>query len=180
MVAFYRTGSCQCGAVSIGIDMKPFLAYNCHCSHCRGFASKYLSTPAPYHGGGDVWKWNVALQGQDNITYERSTALGGLFAMSRGRCSNCHQTIWESGERAILPFAMVMAEPLLKLEPDTDIFYDSGLKGKPTGKTVVRTDWGSLLFEIYLIVFVAIPMLPWSVFKRLTRRNTLGRDRKQN
>lgn len=179
MVA-YRSGTCQCGAVSIAIDIKPFLTYNCHCSHCRGFASKYhQSKPAKYHGGAAVWKWNVALQGQENISYEKSSSLGGLFAMSRGRCSKCHQPIWESGERAILPFAMVMTEPLLKLQPNTDIFYNSGLQEKPTGKTVVKSDLGSLLYEIYLIVFVAIPLIPWSIFKRLLRRDASGQEQKQ-
>ena len=173
-----HSGSCSCGAVSIALDMKPFLAYNCHCSHCRGFGSKYKTQPVPYHGGGAVWKWNVALQGQDQIEYERSTSLGGLFAMSRGRCKKCHDPIWESGERAILPFAMVMSEPLLPFQPDTDIFYNSGYQKGPTGKTVIKSDLGSLLYEIYLIVFVAIPMLPWSLFKRLGRKkNVLGKQK---
>lgn len=170
MVAF-SSGTCQCGAVSLAIDIKPFLTYNCHCSHCREFASRYRSEPVPFHGGGAVWKWNVALRkGHDHLEYERSCALGGLFAMSRGRCRTCHQPIWEKGERFILPFAMVMAQPLLpELEPDTDLFYNSGLQQGPTGSTVIRSDGGSLLYELYVIVCVAIPSLPWSIFQRLTR-----------
>ncbi|CAJ1970093.1 unnamed protein product [Cylindrotheca closterium] len=177
----YRSGRCKCGNVSIAIDMKPFLAYNCHCSHCRGFASKYQSKPARYSGGGAVWKWNVTIQGSENIDYERSTSLGGLFAMSRGRCSQCHQTIWESGERVIFPFAMVMAEPLLGLKPDTEIFYNSGYKDwkASPNNMVVHSDIGSLMYEIYLIVFVAIPMIPWSLFKRMMRGDPFANDVKQ-
>jgi hypothetical protein len=164
------TGSCRCGAVSLSIDMKPFLTYNCHCSHCRAFASKFEGRELPYHGGAAVWKWNVAIRGDDKIEYEQTSSLGGLFSMSRGRCSNCHQPIWESGERAILPLAMVMAEPFLPgIKPNVDLFYDSGAKIRPTASRVLYTDLGSLLYEIYLVLFVAIPMLPWSLFKRLTR-----------
>ena len=168
MAAYYSSGTCHCGAVSIAIDMKPFLTYNCHCSHCRAFASRYGSEPVPFHGGGAVWKWNVAfLPGHDNnkdddalMEYERSTSLGGLFGMSRGRCRICHQPIWERGERAIFPFAMVMTAPLLpELHPDTDIYYDSGLQQGPTTSTVIRSDLGSLLYELYLIVVVAIPRI---------------------
>ncbi|CAB9521450.1 expressed unknown protein [Seminavis robusta] len=170
MVA-HSSGKCRCGSVSIAIDTKPFLTYNCHCSHCRAFASRHRSEPAAYHGGGAVFKWNVALEGEENIEYEQSTSLGGLLAMSRGRCSKCHECIWESGERAMLPVAMVMTELLPNLNPDTDIFYDSGLKGGPTTSTVIRSDLGSLFYEIIVILFMAVPTIPWTVLKRLTRRN---------
>jgi hypothetical protein len=122
-----------------------------------------------------VWTWNVAIAGHENVEYERSCALGGLFAMSRGRCRTCHEPIWEKGERAILPFAMVMTEPLLpELKPNTDIFYDSGLQQGPTAPTVIRTDFGSLLYELYVIVFVAIPWLPWSILQRFIRGQNKG------
>jgi hypothetical protein len=171
----YSSGKCHCGAVSIAIDMRPFLTYNCHCSHCRDFASRYRPEPVPFHGGGAVWKWNVDIKTttDDVMEYERSYALGGLFAMSRGRCRICHQPIWEKGERAILPLAMVMTHPLLpELHPDTDIFYNSGLQQGPTpgSTTILRSDWGSLLYELFVIVFVAIPLLPYSIFQRLTRQ----------
>ena len=107
------------------------------------------------------------------MEYERSSALGGIVAMSRGRCKKCHQTIWESGERAFLPVAMVMAEPLLpEVKPNVDIYYDSGLKGGPTGARVLHSDLGSLLYEIYVIAFIAIPMIPWSIIKRLMRSSS--------
>ena len=163
----FASGQCQCGQVKISIDTQPFLSYNCHCSHCRGFASKHAPEPAAYHGGGAVWKWNVKVDG--DMDYEPSTSLGGLFAMERGRCSSCKQPVWESGERLILPFAMVMSKPVLDFEPDTDIFYDSGLKGGTTGDVVIRSDLGSLLYEVYLIAFKAIPLIPWSLYKRVTR-----------
>jgi hypothetical protein len=65
---------------------------------------------------------------------------------------------------------MVMTEPLLPgIIPDVDIFYDSGAKIMPTTPKVIYTDLGSLLYEIYIIAVVAIPLLPWSIFKRFTR-----------
>jgi len=179
----YSSGQCRCGAVSIAIDMKPFLNYNCHCSHCRGFASRCQpqrdDTDATddkegvlYHGGGAVWKWNVQfLNGSDNnIEYEGSSSLGGLFAMQRGKCRICRQAIWESGQRLIFPLAMVMAAPLLPgICPDTDIFYDSGYQKGTTGTKVLQTDLGSLTYEIFLLVVKAIPSIPWSLYKRFTR-----------
>ena len=117
-----------------------------------------------------MWKWNVAIQGEEHIEYEQSTSLGGLFAMSRGRCAKCHSCVVEKGKRLIIPFCMVMGEPLLPgIKPEVDIFYNSGYKKGPTGSKVIYSDLGSLLYEISLIVFVAIPLIPWSVFKRLTR-----------
>ena len=176
MSSFYAQGTCSCGACSLAVDMKPFLLYNCHCSHCRRFASSCHhengkpNPKAPYHGGGAVFKWNVAIRGQEHIEYEQSSSLGGLFAMSRGRCRKCKEGIWESGERAVLPFAMVMGKPLLKnLEPNVDIYYDSGYKRGPTLETVLYSDLGSLLYELVIIVFVAIPCIPWSLYKRMVR-----------
>ena len=173
--SFYAHGTCSCGAISLGIDMKPFLLYNCHCSHCRRFASSCqhdgkTNSNAPYHGGGAVFKWNVAIRGKEHIEYEQSSSLGGLFAMSRGRCRKCKEGIWESGERAVLPFAMVMGKPLLaNLEPNVDMYYDSGFRRGPTTKKVLYSDLGSLLYELAIIVFVAIPCISWSLYKRMMR-----------
>jgi hypothetical protein len=125
---------------------------------------------APYHTGGAVFKWNVSINGKENIEYEHSSSLGGLFAMSRGRCQKCKEGIWESGKRVVLPFAMVMGKPLLKeLEPNIDIYYDSGYKQGPTTSKVLHSDLGSLLYEIVIIFFVAVPAIPWSIFRRMMR-----------
>lgn len=132
----FSAGTCPCGAVSVAIDLKPFFTYNCHCSNCRAYASRFQPEPLPFNGGAVVWKWNVTLYGTENIEYESSAAVGGLFAMSRGRCSKCHQPVWESGSRVLFPFAMVSTTPVLKLKPNTDIFYDLGLKGTSTCPTV--------------------------------------------
>ena len=167
VVAPYRSGSCQCGAVSIAIDMPPFVAYNCHCSHCRAFANRHQRQVVSYHGAGAVWKWNVALRGR--IEYEHTTTLGGIFALSRGRCQKCKNPVYESGGRALFPLAMVAAEPVLQLQPDTDIYYDSGFQQGYTGKRVLHTDLGSLLYEVFVVVCVAIPLLPWSIWKRIFR-----------
>jgi len=71
----------------------------------------------------------------------------------------------------VFPFAIVMTEPLLKgLKPDVDMYYDSGLKGGPTTPKVLYSDMGSVLYEIGLIVFIAVPFIPWSLYKRLTRK----------
>lgn len=170
-MAPYSSGSCQCGLVSMSIDVKPFLSYACHCSHCRGFASRYLHDACSYHSGAAVWKWNVFIKGNEHIDYEHSSSLGGLFAMSRGRCSKCKQPIWESGKRVIFPFAMVMGESLLpNLKPEVDIYYDSGHQRGAITSKVLSSDLGSLAYEIYIILFVAIPEIPWSIFKRLTRK----------
>ncbi|KAL3922649.1 MAG: hypothetical protein SGILL_002093 [Bacillariaceae sp.] len=182
--SFYSHGKCQCGAISLGIDTKPLFTYNCHCSHCRGFSSRCRAhsndtakdgdtkQASSYHSAAAVWKWNVAIQGHEHIEYEKSKSLGGLFSMARGRCRKCHEAIWESGERAVLPFAMVMGKPLLKnIEPEVDIYYDSGYQLGPTTSKVIKSDVGSLCYELFLIIFVAIPLIPWSIFKRMMRSN---------
>ena len=56
-MAPYSSGKCKCGAVSLAIDMKPALTYNCHCSHCQKFANKHLEKPVPYSGGAAMFKW---------------------------------------------------------------------------------------------------------------------------
>lgn len=168
-MAPYSSGTCSCGAVKLAIDIMPLLSYSCHCSRCRKFINRYLSKPVAYSGGAAVFQWNVAIEGEEDISYEQSSALGGLFAMSRGRCSKCHQIVWESGENLIMPFAMVMTTVLPDLKPTADIFYGSGKKEGPTAPLVFHSDLGSLAFEIFMIIFVAIPMIPWSLCARLMR-----------
>lgn len=196
-------GSCQCGRVRVGILSEPFLKYNCHCSHCRAFASKYNDTiiaddgtdkssmnhnptngGAPYHSGVFVWRWSVVLleeedeRGRDEaIEYEYSSSLGGLFGLARGRCSNCKQPIWERGRILAAPYAMVMVPPLRNVVPDTNIFYNSGYQKDTTAgvRRTIYTDFGSWMFEIWIVLSVAIPQLPSSIFEYLISKKNLPR-----
>jgi hypothetical protein len=163
-------GSCSCGKVKIGVDIDPFLNYKCHCSHCRSFASRG-STKALYHSGGAVWRWNAYLDDEENVMeYDETRALGGLFAMSRGRCSNCKDPIIENCHRLVAPFVMVPTNTLVGLShPDTNIFYNSGLKQGTHGLRTIYTDFGSLMYEIWIILIVAIPSIPKSIIARLRR-----------
>jgi len=169
----YAVGTCSCGAVSLAVDVKPLMSYNCHCSNCRAYVSKYRENPVPCHAAGAFFKWNVSLKqdSEQHMEYEHTSALFGLFAMSRGRCKHCKQPIWESGERLVVPFAMVSGTPLLKnIEPTTNLFYNSGPQQGPTeGLKTLYTDLGSLLYELYYIASRAIPLLPWSIYKRMAR-----------
>lgn len=156
-----HTGSCGCGAVTIGLDTDPFLNYNCHCSHCRSFAN------SSFQSGAAAWRWNVKTTGM--IHYDRTTALFGLFGMSRGRCANCREPVVEWCERFVWPFVMVVSKPLKLAPPNVNLFYDSGLKEGTKDLLTIRSDLGSLLYEVLIIVVVAIPSLPRSLYARLTR-----------
>ena len=164
-------GRCNCGAVRIGILTDPIMAYSCHCSHCRAFGSKYANEPIVCYPAAFVWKWSVRIMDGD-IEYESSTGVGGLFSLQRGRCVSCKQPIWERGGRLAVPYAMVSIPPLQGLQPDTNIYYDSGLKQGTRGmKTTIYSDTGSLLYEIWLVVTIAIPQLPaliWTLWKNRT------------
>mmetsp|Transcript_14314 Transcript_14314/g.23670 ORF Transcript_14314/g.23670 Transcript_14314/m.23670 type:complete len:171 (-) Transcript_14314:151-663(-) len=160
-------GACKCGAVKVGILTEPFMKYNCHCSHCRSFASKYEKEVKAYHPAMIVWRWSVKVEG--DIDYEQSVALGGLFALKRGRCANCKQPVWEKGERLAAPYAMVMA-PALDMTPDTNIYYDSGYKKGPNDmKVTIYSDFGSLMYEMWILVTVALPLFPASILALLKK-----------
>lgn len=71
--------------------------------------------------------------------------------------------MWEKGERFAVPYAMVMAPPL-DIVPDTNIYYDSGNKKVPDGMRVtICSDVGSLVYELWVILTVAIPLIPASI-----------------
>jgi hypothetical protein len=160
-------GKCTCGAVQVGILTEPIMKYNCHCSHCRRFASRYEDEkePAAYYTSAFVWRWSVRVEG--DVEFEQSTGVGAarLFGLQRGRCASCKQPVWEKGTRLALLYAMVAIPPLQGLEPDTNIYYDSGLKQGTLGlKTTIYSDLGSLLYEVGLVLMVSIRMLPTSIF----------------
>lgn len=157
-------GTCKCGAVKVGILTDPIMKHNCHCSHCRRFASKFENEPVSSFPGVFVWRWSVQVEGE--IAYEPSTGAGGLVAFSRGRCASCKQPVWERGGRFAAPFATVSIPPLTGIETDANIYYDSGLKqGTTLGmKTNINSDFGSLLYVVWRVLTVAIPLLPASIF----------------
>jgi hypothetical protein len=164
-------GACRCGKVRIGIDIDPFLIYNCHCSRCRAFAS-HEKDPALFHAGAAVWRWNVHVDSDDDdlLKYERTSANGGLFAMSRGRCRECNDPMVEYCHRLVAPFVMVACDPFKDLpSPDTNIFYNSGYQKGTGGLRTIHTDLGSLFYEVWIILIVAIPSIPRSIWSRLTR-----------
>lgn len=166
-------GACRCGKVRIGIDIDPFLIYNCHCSHCRAFAS-HGGDPALFHAGAAVWRWNVQVDSdEDNILeYEQTSANVGLFSMSRGRCRDCKDPMIEYCHRMVAPFVMVAHSPLPGLPPpDTNIFYNSGHRKGTGDLRTIHSDFGSLLYEVWIILIVAIPSIPRSIWSRFTRSN---------
>jgi hypothetical protein len=196
-------GMCHCGKVRVEILSEPFLKYNCHCSHCRAFASKYESPSSssscsaaddagcggnshhhdaglglPYHPGVFVWRWSVVVEEEvrgQSIEYEYSSSLGGLFGLARGRCRSCKQPVWERGRRLAAPYAMVMAPPLRHVVPDTNIFYNSGLQlGTGGASTTIYTDLGSWLYEIWVVLTVAVPQIPSSLFDFLFAERVLA------
>ena len=63
-----------------------------------------------------------------------------------------------------LPFSMVVANPL-KIQPDINLYYESGWKKGPEDMRVtIRSDMGSFLYELWAILIVAIPQLPFSLW----------------
>jgi len=149
-------GTCPCGAVRMGLLSSPIMKYLCHCSHCRKFSGQ------PYQACVAVFRWSINVEGP--IEYVKTVGGGGLFSLDRGRCSNCKAPIVEYGGRCALPYAMCAAEPL-GIEPDINFYYDSGLKQGPEDlRVTIRTDFGSFMYEIWLILTVAIPSLPMSLW----------------
>ena len=168
-----HAGNCSCGLVQVELLTDPVMNYFCHCSHCRKFASEYEKEPRSYLAACAVWRWTVNVQG--TVEYTPSVGAWGLFSLKRGRCVQCKDPVWERGGRLAYPFRMVAAQPL-GLEPDVNLYYDSGFKDGPTHVRTIQSDWGSLLYEIWLIVTVGIPRLPWSLGAAI--RNKLSRKDK--
>lgn len=156
-------------------DGTPFLVYRCHCSHCRNFASRYATRPVPFHAAAAVWRWNAAVAPPEKIEYEDTTSCFGLLGLSRGRCVQCHHPVWERGTRLMMPYTMVAAD-ILGLEPNTNLFYNSGpcqqqehSTSNASKWTTIHTDIGSLCYEIAMICCVALPRLPWSLYRYYCR-----------
>lgn len=167
-------GTCSCGKVKVGILTEPLLSYNCHCSHCRAFASRYHGEEQPYQSAVMVWRWSVRTHG--TILYEPSTGVGGLFAMQRGRCASCLDPVWEKGERFAAPYAMVMTKTLVNVVPDTNIYYNSGFQKGPTDvKVTIYSDLGSLLYEVWTVLTSGMWYLPASIVA-LIRANEFKND----
>jgi len=154
-------GRCSCGSVRLSIDVDPIMTYNCHCSRCRSFAN------ADFHQGAAVWSWNAQVEG--DLEYKNTTSLFGLFAMSRGSCAKCKDPMYEACHRLIAPYAMVSSKPF-GFKANSNLFYDSGKQLGTQGLRTVRSDIGSLLFEILMIIFVAIPSIPRSLIARMNRK----------
>jgi hypothetical protein len=181
-------GACSCGAVEIAIDTTPFLLYRCHCSHCRAFATlpsqgnpdgNATRGVAPYHTAGAVFRWNVDVtKGQDMLDYASTVDFTGMLGMSRGRCRQCHSPMVEWCHRLAIAFCMVPLQPLRpKLEPDTNLFFDSGFQKETLGLRTIHSDWASLLYEVWLILTVAIPSLPRSLWERFSRSAAVSKDK---
>jgi hypothetical protein len=155
-------GSCQCGSVKIGLLTDPAIKYNCHCSHCRKFASAYSKEEQPYQAACAVWSWTVCVEGDLDYTY--TVGCKGLFSLARGRCAKCKDPMVERGGRAAIAFSMVVAKPL-KIQPDLNLYYDSGWKQGPNNLSVtIYSDLGSFLYEMWLILIHAIPQIPYSLY----------------
>jgi hypothetical protein len=134
--------TCSCGAVTIRTYTTSMLTFNCHCSHCRA------STGAPYCESSMFWKCAVGLVGP--IEYHRTSAQGGLIGLDRGRCSDCHDPVIDVG-RALLSMFRFPSAKVLRLEPDTNIFYNSGEQGGTLGLKTYKADFMSSVF-VYPII----------------------------
>ena len=144
-----HSGTCACGSVRISLLTDPVMLYNCHCSHCRAFASMHEKEPRPYQQACAVWRWTVLVD-EGEVEYQHTVGAWGLFSLQRGRCRQCKDPIWERGGRLAYPYCMVATKPLA-LEPDVNLYYDSGLKQGLLGLRTIRTDLGSFLFEALII-----------------------------
>ena len=188
------------------------LKYNCHCSNCRKFAghdkpfhsgamcwrwsvvvggtSTTIDDDDDDNSGGVADSSSRASSSNNNINtdnhldYEYTTGRFGLFGLARGRCRHCKDCILEKGRRLAAPYAMVLTPPLKDLEPDTDIFYNSGVLVQQsasqksgthnftttatTGNNrVLYTDLESVLFEIYTVLTSGLVSLPGSLLSRV-------------
>ena len=165
---FKHQGSCRCNAVQVGLLTHPFLVYCCHCSHCR----KFSSSPNGYHACA-AWRWTVHVPASSwkFLEFERTTGAWGLFSMQRGRCAVCKDPVLEVCGRAATPFIMVSTHALHKktVKPNTtNLYYGSGLKrGEENNNrktTTIISDWASFLYEIWIVISVALPALPQSLY----------------
>ena len=157
-------GCCSCGKVQIGLLTNPIFTCNCHCSHCRGFASKHSKDgPKEYLPTCAVWKWSLVVRGE--LEYENTNGAGGIFALQRGRCVHCRDPVCEQGRRGAFTFATVMTNPLPNVESDTNLYYDSGSKNGPNDmKVTIYSDIGSFFYQLWLVLIIGLPSLPMSIY----------------
>ena len=141
--------------------------------------------PPEYLSGCAVWKWQLVVRPGNNkdnnssnttttndlMEYEYTNGSFGLFSLQRGRCTKCKDPLVEYGGRLATLFAMVNVSPFQgTIQPTVNLHYDSGYRNSgPTGKdhgisTTIFTDSGSVLYEIYLILTIAIPQIPYTLF----------------
>lgn len=75
-------GSCLCGAVRFSVEgnLKPPDA--CHCTICR-------KTSGHYYAGTDVPRTAVTIEGEENVTWYRSSEKA-----RRGFCSTCGSSLF--------------------------------------------------------------------------------------
>jgi hypothetical protein len=81
-MAAINKGSCLCGRVTFVVtgELKPPDA--CHCDQCRKHSGHYFAST-------DVPKAAVAIEGQENVTWYRSSE-----KVRRGFCSTCGSSLF--------------------------------------------------------------------------------------
>jgi hypothetical protein len=72
---------------------------------------------------------------------------------------------------------MVVAKPL-KIQPDVNLYYGSGWKKGPDDmRTTIRSDVGSFLFELWVILIRAVPQLPYALWMRMFSDNSFSKKK---
>ena len=77
-----HTGSCICGAVRFTVEGPLPAPYACHCTICRKFSGHYYS-------GSDVPREHVKVEGEENVTWYRSSDKA-----RRGFCKVCGASLF--------------------------------------------------------------------------------------
>ena len=90
-----HTGSCICGAVRFTVEGELPGPDACHCTICR-------KTSGHYYAGTDVPRERVTIEGEDKITWYRSSE-----KVRRGFCATCGSALfWDPLGRDITSVAM--------------------------------------------------------------------------
>lgn len=88
-------GSCLCGAVTFTVEGSLPPPNACHCTQCRKTSGHYWTST-------DVPRAAVTIQGEDHLTWFRSSAKA-----RRGFCASCGSALfWDPIGKATLAIAM--------------------------------------------------------------------------
>merc|ERR1712194_172353 len=141
-------GSCKCGAVKMWQRRAGGLfAFRCHCSHCRNAYEKDEITQGKYSSGNIDWCCNIKSEGPVKSTF---TCSPSTVCLRREECAECGTPTVSRGRGSLTGFTFINFEnfnrgqPVPLVNPDANIFYNSGLKEGEDGIKTYYSDVGSL------------------------------------